>query len=112
MGSFHEMKISVVRGGGIAGLTSRVHLATEALPGEEARALEGRVRKSRLLTMPEPPRPSTRHADQLLYAVTVDDGGSERTLHFSDETMSEELRSLIEWVDSHPKGEREVLPPG
>jgi hypothetical protein len=106
------MKVSVVRGGGVAGLTSRVRLAAAALPGEDAKALEGRVRESRLLTMPEPPRPPTSHADQLLYAVSVDDGENERTLQFSDETMPEEVRSLIEWVDSHPKGEREVLPPG
>ena len=106
------MKVSVVRGGGIAGLTSKVHLATEALPGEQARALEERVHRSRLLTMPEPPRPLARHADQLLYAVTVDDGGGERTLHFTDETLSNDQRALIEWIDSHPKGEREVLPPG
>ena len=106
------MKVSVVRGGGVAGLTSRVQLAAEALPDEDAKALAGRVHESQLLTMPEPPRPPTRHADQLLYAVSVDDGENERTLRFTDETLPEQVRSLVEWVDSHPKGERQMLPPG
>jgi hypothetical protein len=106
------MKVAIVRGGGVAGLTSKVHLAAEALPAGDAEALDRRVRESGLLTMPATPRQPARHADQLLYAVSVDDGAGERTLHFSDESLPEEVRSLIEWVDAHPEGEREVLPPG
>jgi hypothetical protein len=106
------MKVAIVRGGGVAGLTSRTRLAAEALPSGDAKALAERVRKSRLQTMPEPPPQPARHADQLLYAISVDDGGCERTLRFTDESLPEEVRSLVEWVDAHPKSEREVLPPG
>jgi hypothetical protein len=106
------MKVAVVRGGGVAGLTTRTRLAAEALPEHDAKALDERVRESRVLTRPETPRQPPRHADQLLYSVTVDDGERERTLHFSEESLPEEVRSLIEWVDAHPKGERELRPPG
>src|SRR4029077_5752273 len=106
------MKVAIVRGGGVVGLTSRTRLAADALPAGDAKALHERVRKARRLTMPQPAPQPTRHADQLLYAVSVDDGERERTLHFTDESLPDEVRALIEWVDDHPKGEREVLPPG
>ena len=113
MGSFHEgMKVAIVRGGGVAGLTTRTRLAAEALPEGEAKALDERVRESGLLSRPETPRRSPRHADELLYSVTVEDGERERTLRFTEESLPDEVRSLIEWVDAHPKGERELHRPG
>lgn len=105
------MKVAIVRGGGVAGLTTRTRLAADALPEGEAKALDERVRESRLLTRPETPHQPPRYADQLLYSVTVEDGERERTLRFTDESLPEEVRSLIEWVDAHPKGERELRPP-
>jgi hypothetical protein len=106
------MKVAVVRGGGVAGLTTRTRLAAEALPEGDAKALHELVRGSGLLTKPETPRQPPSHADELLYSVTVDDGERERTLRFSDESLPDEVRSLIEWVDAHPKGERELRRPG
>ena len=106
------MKVAIVRGGGVAGLTSRTRLAADALPEEDARQLDERVRAAQLLAKPEAQAQPPRHADELSYAVTVDDGEEKRTHRFSEGDLPEEVRSLIEWVDAHPEGEHEVGPPG
>lgn len=106
------MRVAIVRGGGVAGLTSKTRLASEALDAGDAENLAERVHASRLLVEPEAqPRPA-RGADQLLYSVTVDDGERERTHRFTEESLPEGVRSLIEWVDAHPEHEHEVGPPG
>jgi len=96
----------------VAGLTSRTRLASAALPDDEAKQLEERVRESQLLARPAAQARPSRHADQLSYAVTVDDGGRERTHRFVEDDLPDEVRSLIEWVDEHPAREHEVGPPG
>jgi hypothetical protein len=106
------MKVAIARGGGVAGLTSKTRLTSEGLGADDAEALAERVHASRLLTDPEAEPRSARGADQLLYAVTVDDGERERTHRFTEESLPEEVRSLIEWVDAHPDSERDVQPPG
>jgi hypothetical protein len=106
------MKVAIVRGGGVAGLTSRTRLAADALPDDDARQLGERVRESQLLAKSEAQAQPPRHADQMMYSVTVDDGERERTHRFSEEDLPEEVRSLIEWVDAHPEREHEVGPPG
>jgi hypothetical protein len=106
------MRVSVVRGGGIAGLTSRTSLSSEALAPADAKALELRLRDAGLLgrrrAAPAPAEKPPRGADQMLYAVTVDDGEEEWTGRFSDETIPDRVRELIEWVDARPESQHEV----
>jgi len=102
------MKVEIVRGGGVAGLTSRTRLISETLPTADAETFEKRVRESGLLTMPEEAARRPRHPDELLYAITVEDGDLERTLRFTDERMPEAVRSLVDWVDGRPEAESTI----
>jgi hypothetical protein len=105
------MKVEIVRGGGVAGLTSRTRLDTDALSADDTSALEGLVHRSSLLASSPRRAPSPRHPDELLYAVTVGDGEDERTHNFSEGDLPEEVGALVEWVDAHPQSEEEVTPP-
>ena len=106
------MKIAIVRGGGVAGLASKTRLDSDALSVPDAEAFEERVRSSGLLTMEDRPNRAPRHPDELLYAVTVDDGERERTHSFAEDDLTEGMRSLVEWVDARPESDHEVGPPG
>lgn len=105
------MKVEIVRGGGIAGLTDRTQLDSEALSADDTSAFEGLVQGSGLLTSPPRAASAPRHPDELLYAVKVSDGERERTHSFSEEDLPEEVGALVEWVDAHPKSEQEVTSP-
>jgi hypothetical protein len=105
------MKVEIVRGGGISGLTDRTRLDSEALSAEDTSALEKLVRGSSLLASPPRDASPPQHPDELLYAVPVSDGERERTHGFSEEDLPEGVAALVEWVDSHPKSEQEVTPP-
>jgi hypothetical protein len=99
------MKLAIVRGGGLAGIATTTRLHAAALPPEEAEKLESKVRSSALLSpQPDPPA-APGHPDDLLYEVTVGEGDKEHTVRFSDENMPDDVRSLIEWVDSRPESE-------
>jgi len=106
------MRIAIVRGGGVAGVTSRACLNSDALPPADAEALEERLRESGLLEMPEGPRRRPRHPDELLYAIIVEEGGTQRTLRFTDENLPDAVRSLVEWVDGRSESEHGIGPPG
>jgi emfourin len=106
------MRIAIVRGGGVAGLTSRTRLDSETLPPPDAEALQERVRSSGLLSPAERPARPPRHPDELAYAVKVEEGGTERTHRFGEDDLPEEVRSLLEWIDARPECEHEVGPPG
>jgi hypothetical protein len=106
------MKVAIVRGGGVAGLTTKTQLDSKALTAADADALEARVREGGLLAQQEGEEPRPRHPDELLYAVTVDTDGETRTHSFAEEELPDEVRSLVEWVDVHPEREHAVERPG
>lgn len=103
------MKLEIARGGGLAGIPTTTHLQSASLPAEDAKKLEAEVRSAGLLSAPaSAPAAAPAHADDLLYEVTVKDGENEHSHRFSDASMPEGVRSLIEWVDSRP--ERDFKP--
>jgi hypothetical protein len=101
------MKVTIVRGGGVAGLTSKTRLDSAKLPATDAQTLEERLRRCGLLGVPEPAAPRRGQPDEMLYAVTVADG-EQITHRFGEEDLPDEVRSLVEWVDARPESEREL----
>jgi hypothetical protein len=106
------MKLSIVRGGGLAGMVTRTELASEALSEDDARKLREKVEQAGLLAMPESLPPAEAHPDELNYELTVEHEGRERTVRLSESTLPEEVRSLIAWADSVPEREHRIEPPG
>jgi hypothetical protein len=95
------VKVSVVRGGGLAGITTRTELARSALPAAEARTLDGLVEGAGVRG--PAPAPSRRQPDQMLYEVAVSDDDGDVRARFTDEDLPEGARRLIEWIDSRPE---------
>jgi hypothetical protein len=105
------MKLSVVRGGGVAGTVVRTDLASGDLSPEDAGTLHELVRDAGLLEggqrEPPPARP-----DEPSYKLTVEHAGHSHTVSLTESTMPEAIRSLISWSDSVPGGKTRIEPPG
>jgi hypothetical protein len=99
------VKVSVVRGGGLAGITTRTELSTGDLAEHDARTFADKVRAAGLR---EPRRGggAPAGADRTLYEVVLDDSGSVVRSRFSDDDLPEEVRRLVEWVDARPERSR------
>jgi hypothetical protein len=106
------MKLSVVRGGGLAGMVTRTELASDSLSPDDARELHEKVEQAGVLAMPEELPPAKPHPDELNYELTVEHEGRERTVRLSESTLPEKVRSLIAWADSRPEREHRIEPPG
>lgn len=100
------MKVSITRGGGLAGITTQTELASEALPPAAARELEELAKA----VAPAKEAP-TSHPDELHYRLTVGDGDS-ITVDYSDGTLPEDVGRLIAWVDQRPERREEIQGPG
>jgi emfourin len=94
------VKVSIVRGGGVAGFATRTEVSTDSLPPDTSHILEEKVKQSGLRELREDKREAARHPDDLLYEVSVEDAEGVHTVQLSESTTPDSIRSLIEWVDS------------
>jgi hypothetical protein len=97
------LKLTITRGGGLAGLTRQTEVASDALPPGEAAKLHELVEGAGLLGDAAPRDAPPAHPDEMSYEVTVEEGGRTRTQRFSEQTLPESVRSLISWTDSRPE---------
>ncbi|HEY1278747.1 MAG TPA: protealysin inhibitor emfourin [Acidimicrobiales bacterium] len=95
------MKVTVVRGGGIAGMTTRTQLDSNALPAGEAQTLSSFVQGAALGEQAKTPPATT--PDDLLYEISVEDAGTQVTQRFSEGSLPEDIRQLVQWIDSRPE---------
>ena len=102
------MKLTVVRGGGFAGLTRQAELSSEALAPAEAAKLSELVEGAGLLEEPAAREEPAAHPDELSYEVSVEHEGRAQTLRFTEQTLPDSVRSLIAWVDSRPEQRKSV----
>ena len=90
------MNVSILRGGGVAGVTTSTRLAAEALP----KAACERLRELASAVAPADDAAS-RTPDELLYKVQVDGVTATHT----ETTLPEPVRALIDFVDERPERE-------
>jgi hypothetical protein len=104
------VKLTVIRGGGFAGLSRQAELSSDALPPAEATKLSALVEGAGLLEEPAPREAEAppAHPDELSYEVSVEHEGRAQTLRFTEQTLPDSVRSLIAWVDSRPEQGRSV----
>ena len=106
------MRLSVVRGGGVAGMVTRTELDAAQLPPDAAAELGDRIERAGLVAdAPSPPSP-TSHPDEQQYELRLEDEGVTRTLRVSDTTMPEPVRELLQWIDARPERQETIGPPG
>ncbi len=95
------MKLTIIRGGGIAGIVARTELDEQALPTLAAKDFAGEVDRANLIKPPPPPgqpRPDTQ-----LYEINLEWAGPSVTVRYTDDSLPEGVRLLVAWVDSRPE---------
>ncbi|MEU4833472.1 protealysin inhibitor emfourin [Streptosporangium sp. NPDC023615] len=106
------MKVSIVRGGGIAGLVTVTTADSASLAPPETAELRARVDRAGLAGAPPPTPPPAARPDRFDYELTVEDDGGVRTVRASEGTLSAPLRALISYVTSLPGRQERIGPPG
>jgi hypothetical protein len=102
------VKVSIVRGGGLAGVPLRTVLDAEWLPPDA----QAELRAGAKAVTETAAASGTRMPDETLYAVDVDDDdGRARTARYSELTLPEDVRRLIAFVDERPESRTELVPP-
>ena len=95
------MRVSITRGGGVAGLLRVTELDADDVPADAVAAVRaaglGRAGAS-----------GRRGPDELAYAVRIGDDEA----RFTDSTLPGAIRELIAWADSHPARSERIGPPG
>jgi len=99
------MKLTISRGGGLAGVPVTTELASDALPADAAQALEQHVKA--VVPATSPP---TRSADEMLYTVRIESEAGTTEAHYTDSTLPEGVRELIAWADQRPERREEIGP--
>jgi hypothetical protein len=102
------MKVSIVRGGGIAGVNRTTAVESGVLSPPNAEELEARVTRAGIFDLPQDLAGTSRHPDEMSYALTVEDKGRTHTVLMTDSTAPDEVLSLIAWLDSVPGHEEEI----
>jgi hypothetical protein len=107
------MKVSVVRGGGLAGgLLSRMEVASESLAPEDKETLIEKVKAAGVVELSDRAPTGTRHPDDLQVELSVEDEGCVHTVRLNESELPDEVRSLIAWADALPAAEHTVATPG
>jgi hypothetical protein len=98
------MKVQLETEGGVAyfpGLAQPVVIDTDTLPPKEAAELQRLVGAARLSDRPERAAPPARGAaDHRTYTLTIDDGGRQHTVSFTDPVSDPELQALVSFLRS------------
>jgi hypothetical protein len=104
------LKLTITRGGGLAGITRQTELASDALPDDDAATLHDQVAGAEWLHEEARETPEV-HPDEMSYEVTVEHEGRTTTQRFTEQTLPESLRSLIAWVDGRPERSQSIVRP-
>jgi hypothetical protein len=102
------VKVSIVRGGGLAGVTLRTELDAEWLPPDA----QAELRTGAQAVAQTAGASAPRMPDETLYAVDVDDDdGRVRPAHYSELSLPEDVRRLIAFVDERSESRTALVPP-
>ena len=104
------MKVSIVRGGGLAGIVTRTEVESDALAADEEQTM--REHAARLGELALEPAHEEPEPDSLSYEITIEDNGETQQVRLFDDQLPEPLRALIEWATSVPEREEHIEAPG
>jgi hypothetical protein len=106
------VKVSVVRGGGLAGLVQTTIADSETLAPEHAAQLRAKVDEAGFFGLPDNTGRSPGAADRFDYAVTVEDADRTHTVRRAESELPAAVQELIAWVNSVPGRQDRLAPPG
>ena len=96
------MKVSVIRGGGVAAISTRTELDAGALSPADARTLADKVQRAGL-AREAPPVTGPPWPDQTIYELVVEGDQGPTTARFTEQNLPEAAADLIAWIDSRPE---------
>ena len=102
------MKVSIVRGGGLAGLVKTTAVDADALSPEDAQRLREKVHEAGIFDLPGEITSGGEQKDRFSYALTVEDAGREHTVLASEEALPASVRSLVSWLGTVPEREDRI----
>jgi hypothetical protein len=94
------VRISIVRGGGVAGITTRTELDSTRLHDDDAAEL---ARLADAATLDPPATRPARRPDELQYDVTLEDDAGSRSARYGETDLPDPVRVLIGWIDQRPE---------
>lgn len=106
------MKLSIVRGGGFAGLVQTITVDAKALSPDDADELKARVKEAKLFDLPSKPGAEAEQPDRFTYLVTVEEGARRHRVALAEESLPEAVRSLLSWARAVPGRVERVESPG
>ena len=98
------MRITVERSGGVANVRRTVTVDAEALAADRAVELRRLVDAAELATFPENPTPLSGRPDRFIYRLTVEEEGGVRAVTVSEDSASEGMQRLLDWVQATAEG--------
>lgn len=103
------MKLTIRRGGGLAGVVSQTELDAETLPHTAAEAFAGAVARANLAGQPVP-APARDWPDAQLYEISLEGNEAPVSVFYTDENLPETVRTLMAWVDGRPERVESINP--
>ena len=112
------MKVSIIRGGGLAGMLTATTLDSgELSPAESAQLRSTAMSALQAMTLDPADRPSGA-ADTFNYEITIDNAddddsdGGHHVLSVQDPGVPAPVSALVDFVQQSPLKRRSFLPPG
>jgi hypothetical protein len=93
------MKVQLKRSGGVAGLLPPpVTVDSDNLSSEDAKKLQELLSAANFFSLPSKGPTPPRGADRYQYTLTVDTGDRTHQVQVTEDQLSQNLRSLIDWL--------------
>ena len=96
------MRVSVVRGGGVAGMARLSEIDSDALAEGDRAALEDLLDKSGVAAAPAT-APEPAHADEMAYEIRVQGAGEPVVARFGESNLPDGARALMAWIAKRPE---------
>jgi hypothetical protein len=103
-----NVKVSIVRGGGLAGIVKTTAVDAAALSPEDAQTLRDKVEEARIFDLPAELTAGGAQKDRFSYSLTVEDVGRKHTVLASEEAIPVGVRSLVSWLGTVPEREDRI----
>jgi hypothetical protein len=106
------VRVSVVRGGGLAGLVRTTTADTDRLSPGDGEKLAALVRQAGLVGSHAASNHDEPEPDRFAYQVTVEDQQHNHVSGFSERSLPAKVRDLISWMSTVDGHEDKIEPPG
>lgn len=100
----------MVRGGGFAGLVRTLTADEADLDPADAATFRTLVDKADLAHLSPPTRPA--YPDVPILEITLEDGDETHTVLIPDPDLPDDVRTLLDWLDTVPNTHKSMGPPG